>query len=96
MRRAARLAQPLESPVLRLHGREVSKYRAPRSKAGRTAALVTYSDGVGIDAIRKTMTMLQGVLQRAVEWGRVRTNAVKLTRKRRSRTARLCRRSRRR
>ena len=27
------------------------------------------------------MTMLQGVLQRAVEWGRVPTNAVKLTRK---------------
>src|SRR5215212_8469378 len=37
--------------------------------------------GVGIEAIRKTMTMLQGVLQRAVEWGRVPTNAVKLTRK---------------
>ena len=27
--------------------------------------------GVGNEAIRKTMTMLQGVLQRAVEWGRV-------------------------
>jgi integrase len=39
------------------------------------------ADGVGIEAIRKTMTMLQGVLQRAVEWGRVPTNAVKLTRK---------------
>ncbi len=37
--------------------------------------------GVGNEAIRKTMTMLQGVLQRAVEWGRVPTNAVKLTRK---------------
>src|SRR3954449_7505087 len=37
--------------------------------------------GVGIEAIRKTMTMLQGVLQRAVEWGRVPTNAVKITRK---------------
>ncbi len=37
--------------------------------------------GVGIEAIRKTMTMLQGVLQRAVEWGRVPSNAVKLTRK---------------
>src|SRR3954454_18825622 len=35
--------------------------------------------GVGIEAIRKTMTMLQGVLQRAVEWGRVPTNAVKMT-----------------
>ena len=35
------------------------------------------ADGVGIEAIRKTMTMLQGVLQRAVEWGRVPTNAVK-------------------
>src|SRR5918999_559488 len=39
------------------------------------------SDGVGIEAIRKTLTMLQGVMQRAVEWGRVPTNAVKLTRK---------------
>src|SRR3954464_13492316 len=37
--------------------------------------------GVGNEAIRKTMTMLQGVLQRAVEWGRVSSNAVKITRK---------------
>src|SRR5215213_10888236 len=37
--------------------------------------------GVGVEAIRKTMTMLQGVLHRAVEWGRVPTNAVKMTRK---------------
>jgi hypothetical protein len=37
--------------------------------------------GVGIETIRKTMTMLQGVLQRAVEWGRVPSNAVKITRK---------------
>ena len=37
--------------------------------------------GVGNEAIRKTMTMLQGVLQRAVEWGRVSSNAVKMTRK---------------
>ena len=37
--------------------------------------------GVGNEAIRKTMTMVQGVLQRAVEWGRVPSNAVKLTRK---------------
>src|SRR3954462_8470434 len=39
------------------------------------------ADGVGVEALRQTMTMLQGVLQRAVEWGRVPTNAVKLTRK---------------
>ena len=39
------------------------------------------ADGVGTEAIRKTMTMLQGVLQRAVEWGRIPSNAVKLTRK---------------
>src|SRR3954452_24526094 len=37
--------------------------------------------GVGNEAIRKTMTMLQGVLQRAVEWGLVSSNAVKITRK---------------
>ena len=39
------------------------------------------ADGVGTEAIRKTMSMLQGILQRAVEWGRVPTNAVKATRK---------------
>ena len=39
------------------------------------------ADGVGIESVRKTMTMLQGVLQRAVEWGRVPSNAVKMTRK---------------
>jgi integrase len=39
------------------------------------------ADGVGIEAVRKTLTMLQGVMQRAVEWGRVSTNAVKATRK---------------
>ena len=39
------------------------------------------ADGVGIEAIRKTMTMLQGVMQRAVEWGRVSSNPVKSTRK---------------
>ena len=39
------------------------------------------ADGVGIEAVRKTMTMLQGVMQRAVEWGRVQSNAVKMTRK---------------
>src|SRR3954464_11897748 len=37
--------------------------------------------GVGNEAIRKTMSMLQGVLQRAVEWGRVPSNAVRVTRK---------------
>src|SRR4051812_5191115 len=37
--------------------------------------------GVGDEAVRKTMSMLQGVLQRAVEWGRVPSNAVKITRK---------------
>src|SRR3954470_1371842 len=37
--------------------------------------------GVGNEAIRKTMSMLQGIVQRAVEWGRVPSNAVKVTRK---------------
>src|SRR4051794_38607972 len=37
--------------------------------------------GVGNEAIRKTMTMLQRVLRHAVEWGRVSSNAVKITRK---------------
>src|SRR3954454_3668211 len=39
------------------------------------------AEGVGIEAIRKTMTMLQGVMQRAVEWGRVASNPVRSTRK---------------
>ena len=55
--------------------RELTPQTIARFRAELEAA------GVGIEAIRKTMTMLQGVLQRAVEWGRVPTNAVKLTRK---------------
>ena len=55
--------------------RDVTPHAVARFRAELEAA------GVGIEAIRKTMTMLQGVMQRAVEWGRVSTNAVKLTRK---------------
>ena len=39
------------------------------------------ADGVGPEAVRKTLTMLQGALQRAVEWQRIRSNPVRLTRK---------------
>ena len=39
------------------------------------------ADGVGHEAIRKTMAMLQGMLQRAVEWQRIRSNPVKVVRK---------------
>ena len=55
--------------------RELTPQTIARFRADLEAA------GVGIEAIRKTMTMLQGVLQRAVEWGRVPSNAVKMTRK---------------
>jgi integrase len=55
--------------------RDVTPHVLARFRAELEAA------GVGVEAIRKTMTMLQGVMQRAVEWGRVPTNAVKLTRK---------------
>jgi integrase len=55
--------------------RELTPQTIARFRAELEAA------GVGVEAIRKTMTMLQGVLQRAVEWGRVPTNAVKITRK---------------
>jgi integrase len=55
--------------------RDVTPHVVARFRAELEAA------GVGVEAIRKTMTMLQGVMQRAVEWGRVPTNAVKLTRK---------------
>ena len=47
--------------------RELTPQTIARFRAELEAA------GVGIEAIRKTMTMLQGVLQRAVEWGRVPT-----------------------
>lgn len=36
-------------------------------------------DGVGNEAIRKTMAMLQGILQRAVEWQQIQSNPVKVT-----------------
>ena len=57
-------------PLRELTPQTIAHFRADLEQAG-----------VGIEAIRKTMTMLQGVLQRAVEWGRVPTNAVKMTRK---------------
>jgi integrase len=38
-------------------------------------------DGVGAASVRKTMTFLQGVLQRAVEWRRLSTNPVLPVRK---------------
>lgn len=55
--------------------RDVTPHMVARFRAELEAA------GVGVEAIRKTMTMLQGVMQRAVECGRVPSNAVKLTRK---------------
>jgi integrase len=55
--------------------RELTPQTIARFRAELEAA------GVGVEAIRKTMTMLQGVLQRTVEWGWVPTNAVKITRK---------------
>ena len=57
-------------PLRELTPQTIAHFRADLEQAG-----------VGIEAIRKTMTMLQGVLQRAVEWGRVPSNAVKMTRK---------------
>src|SRR3954454_16168390 len=57
-------------PLRELTPQTIARFRAELEAAG-----------VGVEAIRKTMTMLQGVLQRAVEWGRVPTNAVKITRK---------------
>jgi len=38
-------------------------------------------DGVGRPTIRKTLGLLQGVLARAVEWGRIANNPVKSVRK---------------
>ena len=39
------------------------------------------ADGVGPEAIRKTLSMLQGLLQRAVEWQLVESNAARVVRK---------------
>jgi integrase len=39
------------------------------------------TEGVGTDAIRKALAMLQGILQRAVEWERIHGNPVKAVRK---------------
>ncbi len=38
-------------------------------------------EGVGQETIRRTMTMVQGMLQRAVEWQRISSNPVRATRK---------------
>jgi integrase len=45
-------------------------------------------DGVGREAIRRTLTMLQGMLSRAVEWQRIQVNPVKAVRKPSSRRER--------
>src|SRR5687767_11728638 len=47
-------------PLRELTPQTIAHFRADLEQAG-----------VGVEAIRKTMTMLQGVLQRAVEWGSV-------------------------
>lgn len=47
--------------------------------------------GVGDETIRKTLSMLQGALERAVEWGRLTTNPVRTIRKSRSRQRRTVR-----
>jgi integrase len=39
------------------------------------------AQGVGQETIRKTLVLLQGVLERAVEWGRIQVNPVKVIRK---------------
>jgi integrase len=41
-------------------------------------------DGVGPEAVRKTMSILQGILQRAVEWDRISSNPARVARKPRS------------
>jgi integrase len=85
-------AQPnLERATLELYGRmwpvHVQRRLGDRGLRDLTPqAIARYradleADGVGVEAIRKTLTMLQGVLQRAVEWQRVRSNPFKLARK---------------
>jgi integrase len=81
----------LERATLRVYAQLWNSHGLPRLGQVRLRDLTPQSvarfraelegAGVGTEAIRKTMTMLQGVLQRAVEWGRVPSNAVKLTRK---------------
>ena len=77
---AARL-RAASGTATRCRGSASCSCASSRRRRSRASAPSSRPTGVGIEAIRKTMTMLQGVLQRAVEWGRVPTNAVKLTRK---------------
>ena len=39
------------------------------------------SEGVGQETIRKTLALLQGVLERAIEWGHLQANPVRVIRK---------------
>ena len=41
------------------------------------------SQGTGAPTVRKTMVLLQGILERAVEWGKLTTNPARVVRKRR-------------
>src|SRR5581483_6813851 len=43
--------------------------------------LALEKDGVGKETIRKTLAMLQGMLERAVEWGRLSRNPARYVRK---------------
>src|SRR3954462_13842410 len=64
------LPRPGHLQLAQLTPQTIARFRAELEAAG-----------VGNEAVRKTMSMLQGGLQRAVEWGRVPSNAVKITRK---------------
>lgn len=39
------------------------------------------AEGVGQETIRKTLALLQGILERAVEWGRIQVNPARVVRK---------------
>ena len=69
---AAGLCAPVEPPRRAAPGRRRLRDLTPRMIARFRADLE--SDGIGVEAIRKTMAMLQGILQRAVEWQRLRRN----------------------
>jgi hypothetical protein len=84
-------AANLERSTLEVYASIWNRYALPRLGDRRLRDLTPQTiarfradleaDGVGPEAIRKTIAMLQGVLQRAVEWQRIKINPAKVVRK---------------
>jgi integrase len=81
----------LSRNTLEVYARLWNRYALPKLGGYRLRELTPSSishfrlelerEDVGREAIRKTMTILQGMLQRAVEWERIATNPAQVARK---------------